>query len=72
MMCLFCENSLELKDLLLPQNIQSYIFDKVSNTEAVTRECSVKHVFLEISENSQETVSFEINLQAEACRQNIL
>ena len=37
-------------------------------TEAVTQRCSVKKVFLEISQNSQENtsarVSFLINLQA--------
>ena len=44
---------------------------KVPPAEAVVRMCSVKKVFLEISENSQENtcarVSFVINLQASAC-----
>ena len=39
--------------------------------EAVVRRCSVKKVFLEISQNSQENtcarVSFSIKLQAETC-----
>ena len=43
----------------------------VFQTEAVTRRCSVKKVFLKISQNSQENtrarVSFLIKLQAEAC-----
>ena len=41
---------------------------KVENVEAVARRCSVKKVFLEISQNSQENtcarVSFLIKLQA--------
>ena len=40
-------------------------------TEAVARKCSVKKMFLEISQNSQENtcaiVSFEIKFRAEAC-----
>ena len=44
---------------------------KYDNTEAVARRCSVKKVFLEISQNSQENtcviVSFLIKLQAWAC-----
>ena len=47
------------------------MFDMVSNTEAVARKCSVKNVFLEISQNSPENtyarVSLLIKLQAEAC-----
>ena len=45
--------------------------DKYSSTEAVAHRCSVKKVFLEISENSQENIrargSFLIKLQASAC-----
>ena len=43
----------------------------VQSTEVVVRSCSIKKVFLEILQNSQENtcarVSFLINLQAEAC-----
>ena len=41
------------------------------SSEAVARKCSVKKVFLEVSQNSQENtcarVSFLINLQTSAC-----
>ena len=44
--------------------------DDIQQTEAVTRRCSLKKVFLEISQNSLENtyarVSFLIKLQAEA------
>ena len=36
-----------------------YIFDMVLNTEAVAKRCSVKNVFLQISENSQENPVLE-------------
>ena len=43
----------------------------VSNTEALARKCSIKNVFLEISQNPTENtcarVSLLIKLQAEAC-----
>ena len=43
----------------------------VSNTEEVVQRCSAKKVFLEISQNSQQStcarVSFLIKLQGEAC-----
>ena len=45
--------------------------DTCLQTEAVVRMCSVKKLFLEISQNSQENtcdrVSCLINLQAKAC-----
>ena len=45
--------------------------DTCSQTEAVVRMCSVKKLFLEILQNSQENtcdrVSYLINLQAKAC-----
>ena len=47
------------------------IFLNSSVLEAVTRRCSIKKVFLEISQNSQENtytrVSFLIKLQDSAC-----
>ena len=47
------------------------MFDDLWNTEAVVPRCSVKKMFLKISQNSQENtsarVSFLIKLQAIAC-----
>ena len=49
-------------------NVKCEISGHVQNTEAVVQRCSVKKVFLEISQNSQENictrVSFLIKLQA--------
>ena len=47
-------------------------FDKQNHTEAVAWRCSVKKVFLEISQNSQENVcarvSFLIKLHTSTCK----
>ena len=52
-------------------HILLYLFSMSKRIEEVTRRCSIKKVFLEISQNSQENncakVSFLINLQASAC-----
>ena len=51
--------------LTITQNLSTYIY----NSEAVAQKYSVKKMFLEISQNSQENtcarVSFLVNLQAE-------
>ena len=48
-----------------------YLFSMSKRTEAVARRCSVKKVFLEISQNSKENtcarVSFLIKLRTSAC-----
>ena len=50
-------------------NVEHYMEDVI--TEAVVQRCSVKKMFLEVSQNSQENtcarVSFLIKLQTEAC-----
>ena len=52
-------------------HILLYLFSMSKRIEEVTWRCSIKKVFLEISQNSQENncakVSFLINLQASAC-----
>ena len=56
-------------DVLLSH--QSGVSIEMKDSEAAVQRCSVKRVFLEISQNSQENtcarVSFLIKLQAEAC-----
>ena len=59
--CLFTFHTYRYLHLL-----QNYGFSKVAKPEAVAQRCSVKKVFLEISQNSQEntcvSVSFLIKL----------
>ena len=54
------------------KQIKFKTFTFFRNAEAVARRCSVKKMFLEISQNSQGNtcarVSFLIKLQAKACR----
>ena len=69
----FTRTFLFLSYLTMPRilNNQIYISQTLHYTEAVARKCSIKKVFLEILQNSQENtsarVSFLIKLQAESC-----
>ena len=64
--CEFCET---FKDTIFSNNTSGVRF-YFQNLETATRMCSIKKVFLQISQNSQENscvkVSFLIKLQAEA------
>ena len=55
-----------------PKSLKNTYLEEVLCREAVLRRCSVKKVYLKISQNSQKNtfagVSFLIKFQAEACR----
>ena len=71
---LLCSIQTEYENIPLEIGPKMIVHKISSGPEAVTRKCSIKKVFLETLQNSQENtcarVSFLIKLQALACNDN--